>query len=165
MGRDNHGFQAINLLEFIGFGISRPGHAGQLAVHAEIVLESDRGQGLVLGLDLHAFLGFNRLMQTIGPAATGHQATGELVNNDHFAVLHDILLILLEQRQGAQRCIEVMHQRDVGSFVKTTPFLQQTVFKQQPLGMLIAGFGKMDLMAFLIDPVIALAVFFSRPRQ
>ena len=120
---------------------------------------------MVLGLDLHTFLGLNRLMQTIGPAATGHQATGELVDNDYFAVLHDILLILLEQRQGAQRCIEVMHQRNVGGFVKTAPFLQQSMFKQQLLGVFITGFGKMDLMAFLINPVIALSVFFRRPRQ
>jgi hypothetical protein len=103
MGRDNDGFEAVNLLEFVGFGIGRPGHAGQLAVHAEVVLEGDRGQRLVLGLDLDAFLGLDRLMQAVGPAATGHQATGEFVDNDHFAVLHHILLILLEQRHARAR--------------------------------------------------------------
>jgi hypothetical protein len=42
-------FPAVDLLELVGFGVGRAGHAGQLAVHAEVVLEGDRGQRLVLG--------------------------------------------------------------------------------------------------------------------
>lgn len=75
MRRNDDGFQTVDLVEFVGFGIGRTGHAGQLAVHAEVVLEGDRGQRLVLGLDGDAFLGFDGLVQTIRPAATGHQAT------------------------------------------------------------------------------------------
>ena len=37
-----------------GFGQRRAGHARELAVEAEIVLEGDRGERLVLGLDMHA---------------------------------------------------------------------------------------------------------------
>jgi hypothetical protein len=54
-------------------------------------------------------------MQAIGPAAAGHQTTGEFVDDDHFTVLHHVLLILLEQRCGAQCGIQVVHQRDVGA--------------------------------------------------
>ena len=48
VGRDNHHFQLVNLIKFRRFGFRRAGHAGQLFVHAEIVLERDRGQRLVL---------------------------------------------------------------------------------------------------------------------
>jgi hypothetical protein len=68
VGRDHHGLQAVDLLEFVGLGVGRAGHAGQLAVQAEVVLEGDRGQRLVLGLDLHAFLGFHGLVQAVAPA-------------------------------------------------------------------------------------------------
>ena len=54
----------------------------ELRVHAEVVLERDGRERLVLVLDLHAFLGLDRLVQTVGPAAAGHQAAGELVD-DH----------------------------------------------------------------------------------
>ena len=46
VGRDDHGFQIVDLLEFEGLGVGRTGHAGQLAVEAEIILKGDRRQGL-----------------------------------------------------------------------------------------------------------------------
>ncbi len=122
VGRDDHRFQTVDLLEFVGFGIGRAGHAGQLAVHAEVVLEGDRGQRLVLVLDGHAFLGFDGLMQAIGPAATGHQATGEFVDDDDFAVLHHVLLVLEEQRMGTQCGVKMVDQQDVGGFVEAAAF-------------------------------------------
>jgi len=73
VGGDDDGLEAVDLLEFVGFRVGRAGHAGQLFVHAEVVLESDRGERLVLGLDAHAFLGFDRLMQPFGPAPAGHE--------------------------------------------------------------------------------------------
>ena len=63
--RNHHGFEVVDFLEFVGFSIGSTGHAGELAVHTEIVLESDRSQCLVLVLDLDLFLGFDGLMQTI----------------------------------------------------------------------------------------------------
>ena len=69
MGRNDHGLESIDLVELVGFGIGSAGHSGQFPVHAEIVLEGDRGERLILGLDLNAFLGLDRLMQAIGPAA------------------------------------------------------------------------------------------------
>src|SRR5690606_31553393 len=91
-GHDDR-FEPVNGLELIGFGIGRTRHAGQLAIHAEVILEGNGGQRLVLVLDLDALLGLNRLMQAIGPASTRHQATREFVDNDDFVVLHNVLLV------------------------------------------------------------------------
>jgi hypothetical protein len=51
-------------------------------------------------------------VQAVGPAAAGHQAAGEFVDDDHFAVLHHVVLVAMEQacaRSAAYRwCISVM---------------------------------------------------------
>jgi hypothetical protein len=86
IGWNHHGFEPINFLKFVGFRISRSRHAGQLAVQAEVILEGNGSQRLVFSLDRHAFLGFHSLVQTITPASPGHQAPGELVHNDNFAL-------------------------------------------------------------------------------
>ena len=64
-------------------------------VEAEIILNRDRGERLRLALDLDAFLGFDRLMQTVAPAAARHQAARVLVHDDDLVVLHDVLHVLL----------------------------------------------------------------------
>ena len=68
-------FELVDLVELLRFGFRRSGHAGELLVHAEVVLERDRGQRLVLLLDLHAFLRFDGLVQAVatsgGPASGG----------------------------------------------------------------------------------------------
>ncbi len=74
--------QLVDLLELGGFGFGRTGHAGQLLVHAEVVLEGDGGERLVLALDLDAFLGLDRLVQAVAPAPARHQAAGEFVDDD-----------------------------------------------------------------------------------
>ena len=91
VGRNHHDFQPVNLVELGRFGFRRTGHARQLLVHAEIVLKGDRRERLVLALDLDVFLGFDRLVQAIGPAPAGHQAAGKLVDDDDFAVFHHVL--------------------------------------------------------------------------
>ena len=67
--RDHDRLEVVDLLELERLGVRRAGHAGELAVHAEIVLERDRRERLVLALDRHAFLRLDRLVQAVGPAA------------------------------------------------------------------------------------------------
>ena len=55
--------QRINVLEFFFFRFRRTGHARQLGIHTEIILEGDGGQRFVFALHFDVFLGFNGLMQ------------------------------------------------------------------------------------------------------
>ena len=122
VGGDHGDFELVDLLELGRFGFGRTGHAGQLLVHAEVVLEGDGGERLILALDLDAFLGFDGLVQTIAPAAAGHQAAGELVDDDHFAVLHDVILVALEEHVGLQRLLDVVvHSMFCGSYMLPMP--------------------------------------------
>ena len=82
VGRDDHDLELVDLVELFGLGVGRAGHARQLAVLAEVVLEGDGRERLVLALDLDLLLGLDRLVKTVAPAAAGHQAAGELVDDD-----------------------------------------------------------------------------------
>ncbi len=108
IGGNRHDVELVDLQEFFRFGFRGSGHAGQLLVHAEVVLEGDRGQSLVFLLDLQAFLGFDGLMQAIAPAAARHQAAGELVDDDDFAVLHDVFHVALVEGVRLQSLVDVV---------------------------------------------------------
>jgi hypothetical protein len=58
-------------VELVGLGLRRAGHAGELLVKPEIILDRDRRQRLRLAVDLHALLRLDRLVQAVAPAAPG----------------------------------------------------------------------------------------------
>ena len=165
VGRDDHGFQAVDALELEGLGVRRAGHARQLLVHAEIVLEGDRRQRLVFLLDRHAFLGLHRLVQALRPAAAAHQAAGEFVDDDDFAVLHHVMLVAEIQRVGTQRSVDVVHQHDVGGVVQAAAGLQQSHLGEDVLDLFMPGFGQQHLARFLVDRVVALGFLVLLPDQ
>ena len=57
-------------------------------VHAEVVLQRNGRVGLRGGLDGHALFGLNRLVESVGVAASVHDSAGLLVYDFDFA-LHD----------------------------------------------------------------------------
>ena len=82
------------------------GHAGELGVHPEVVLERHRGERLILLLDADALLRLDSLMQAVRPAPTGHKAPRELVDDDDFAVLDHIVLVPLEHGVSLERLLD-----------------------------------------------------------
>ena len=101
VGRNLDDLEVVDVDELVRLGQRGAGHAGELLVHAEIVLERDRGQRLVLGLDRLMLLGFERLVQSLRIAPSRHHAAGEFVDDDDFAVTDDVVLVALEQRVRA----------------------------------------------------------------
>ncbi len=65
VGRNLDDVQLIDGAELLFLGQGGTGHAGELAVQTEVVLEGDGRQRLALVLDGDAFLGLDGLMQTI----------------------------------------------------------------------------------------------------
>ncbi len=124
IGRNLDDVELVDLGEFVGFGRRRAGHAGELLVEAEIVLEGDRGERHVLGLDGHVLLGLERLVQAFRIAPAGHHAAGEFVDDHDFVVADDVVLVALEQLVGAQGLIDVMDEGDVGRVVERA-FVEQ----------------------------------------
>ena len=101
-----------------GLGLGGAGHAGQLVVEAEVVLQRDGGQRLVLGLDLDVFLGLDGLVHALVVAAAEQHAAGELVDDEDLAVADDVVLVALEQLLGLDGVVQVADQRRVGGLVE-----------------------------------------------
>ena len=116
--RNGGHFQTVDLGEFHGFGVGRAGHARQLVIHAEIVLERDAGEGLVLGGDGDVFLGFESLMQAVAEPASGHEAARELVDDDDLIVLHDVVDVAAEYGVRLEGLQHMMLRGDVGGVVE-----------------------------------------------
>ncbi len=155
VGGNFQDFEFVDVLELVGLGHRRAGHAGELVVHAEIVLEGDRGERLVFRLDRLMFLGLERLVQAFRIAAAGHHAAGEFVDDDDLAVAHDVVLVALEQLVRAQRLIDVVDDGDVFHVIERVG-LELAGVAQRPLHLFHAGFGERDGALLLVDLVVGL---------
>ena len=116
--RDDDDVEVVDLREFRRLGLGRTGHARELVVEPEIVLERDRGKGLVLVLDLDVFLGLDGLVQTVAPAPARHEPARELVDDHDLVVFDHIVHIAVEQGMGLQGLVDVMDQIDVRRVVE-----------------------------------------------
>ena len=156
VGGNHHDFELVDLLELGRFRFGRTGHAGQLLVHAEVVLEGDGGERLVLALDLDAFFGFDGLMQAVAPAAARHDAAGELVDDDHLSVLHQVILVAMEQHVGLERLLHVVIEFHVAR--ARTDCRMPSSFST----LSDAFFGERHAAMLLVDRVIAGGVLLAR---
>ena len=116
IGRDHLNGDVIDLAELRVLGHGGTGHAGELVIHEEVVLESDGGERLVLLANDHAFLGLDGLVQALGVAPALHNAAGELIDNLDLAVDNNILLVAVEHVLRLQRLLKMVDEltRDVG---------------------------------------------------
>jgi len=101
--RDDDDGQLVDLEKLGGFGLGCAGHAREFFVHAEVVLDRDRGVGPRLALDGDVFLGFDGLVEPVGPATTRHHTAGVFVDDHDLAFLDDVLDVAFVQGVGAQQ--------------------------------------------------------------
>ena len=146
VGIDDH-VQPVDLVELLLLGHRRTGHARQLFVEPEVVLERDRGQGHRLALDAQALLGLDCLVESFRPAASGHLAAGELVDDDDLAFLDDVVAVALVESVGLERLFEVARQAWVG--------VEEVVDLEQALDLVDALLGRRDGVLLEIDEVVA----------
>ena len=155
VGRNLDHVELVDLGEFVGLGRGGAGHAGELLVEAEIILEGDRGEGDVLRLDGDMFLGFERLMEALRIAPPGHHPAGEFVDDHHLVVADDVILVAMEQCMGLQGLLHVMHDRDIGGIVERA-LVEEPDAGQQLLHMFVARLGEVDGALLLVEFVIGL---------
>ena len=178
VGRDRDHVHLVDVVEFGRLGGRGAGHARKLRIHTEIILEGDRGQSLVLRLDVDAFLGLDRLVKAVGPAAAVHHPPGEGVDDHHLPFLDDIIDVPLEGDVGLQRLVEVVDHLGVLEIVEVGA--DQKAFRlQQALHPLGAVLGQKDALVLLVifvilgrnrlhDPVerdVELGLVVGRPRD
>ena len=110
VGRDLDDGEVVDLLELLLLRLGRAGHAGELLVQAEVVLERDRGERDVLFLDRDALLRLDGLVEAVRPAAPLHDPAGELVHDLDLAVHHDVVVVAVVERLGLERLDQVVHE-------------------------------------------------------
>jgi len=159
VGGDHHHIEAIDLAEFKGFGIGGAGHARQLVVNAEVVLEGGGSQGLAFTLDGGALLRLDGLVQTFRQTPARHGATGVLIDQDHLTILDDVFHIPVEQVMGAQGTVDMVDQAEIGGLIEAVFAAQQAVADQQVFGFLVPLLGEFHLAGFLVDDKVAGLVF------
>ena len=152
VGRNLDHIHLVDVPEFGRFGRRRTGHAGQFGIHAEIVLERDRGERLVLRLDIDAFLRLDGLVEAIRPAATVHHAPGKFVDDDDLVVLHDIVGVALEHDVRFERLVQMMDDLRVFHVVEIVG-LKQTGFLQHLLDGVGAFLGPGDVLRLFVGLV------------
>ena len=108
VGGDVHHVELVDVHELGRFRQRRAGHACELFVEAEIVLERDGGERHVFRLDDGVFFRLERLVQAFRIASAFHHAACELVDDNDLAVLDDVVAVFLEQLVGLQRLVDVM---------------------------------------------------------
>ena len=158
VGRDDHGVEPVDLLELVCLGIGGSGHAGELLVEAEVVLEGDGGEGLVLCVDLDSLLCLDRLVESLGPAAAGHGASGLLVDDDDLSVLHDVVNIAVEEDVRAERLHDMMEDHHVVRREQGVVLTEEAGLLQELLDIDLTVLGEVGLLGLEIDGVVALAV-------
>ena len=124
---------------------------GELVVEAEVVLQGDRRQGLVLLADRHALLRLDRLVQALRPAPALEDAAGELVDDHHLAVDHRVVVVLLVERLRLQRLDEVVDEAAVLAEV-------EVVDADEFLGFFHPALGRRDRLVFLVVLVVVVGV-------
>ena len=108
VGRNLNDRQLVDLAELGVLCHGGTRHAGELVVEAEVVLQRDGCERLVLLANKHALLGLHGLVQALRPTTTLHDAASELVDDLDLAVHHDIVLVAVEHVLRLQRLLKVV---------------------------------------------------------
>lgn len=151
VGGDLDDVQRVNGGEFLLLRQRRTGHAGQLAVEAEVILERDGGKRLALALDGQVLLGLDGLVQSLGVPAAEHQAAGELVHDDHLAVLDHIVHVALHDAVGLDGLVDVVGD---GAVFR----VGQVVQMEELLRLLHAPGSEGDAAGFLVYHIVGVDV-------
>ena len=168
VGRNCDNVQLVNFTEFVFLCHCRTGHARQLGVQTEIVLECDGCQGLGFLCDLYAFLCLDCLVQTVIETTSQHLTSGKLVDDDNFAVLDDIVDILPHHAVCFQCLVDMVQQRHVFRIHQIVHsevlfcFLDTTACDRRCLGLFVY-----DVIRILVDLFLVLLVvhFYDRCRS
>ena len=103
-----HNVKAIDSFKFVLFGFGCTSHTAELCIHAEEVLEGDCGKSLVFTADDHSFLCFDCLVQAFVVSSANHDTAREFINDEHFAVVDDIVTVTLHHIVSLQGLLDMM---------------------------------------------------------
>ena len=118
IGRDRDDTELVGRHKLSRLGLRGTRHTREFGVEPEVVLQSDRCQGLVFGLDLDALFGLDGLVHAFVVAAAGQNSSGVLINNLHLPVYNHIVAVFAEELFGPDGVIEERDQWRVRGLVE-----------------------------------------------
>ncbi|CAB5025329.1 unannotated protein [freshwater metagenome] len=149
--RDRHDAEVVDLRELRRLSHGGTGHAPEPLVQPEEVLEGDGGEGLVLGLDLHALLRLDGLVQALVVPTPREDAASVLIDDEHLAVDDDVVAILPEELLRPNRIVEEAHERGIHRVV-------EVVDAELILDLVDRRLEHADGLLLLIDLVVGVAL-------
>jgi hypothetical protein len=110
VGRDGDHAELVDFVELFRLGERRAGHARELRIQPEVVLQGDGRVSDVVLLDGEALFRLHRLVQPVRPPSPEHLAPGELVHDDDLAALDQVIFVALEEELRAHGLLDVAEQ-------------------------------------------------------
>ena len=111
--------EAIDLVKFFRFSHRGTGHTTDFFVELEVILKRNGRERLRFLFDLHAFFGFDSLMQTVAPLTTIHQAAGEFVDDHNRAFFDDVVHVQFVQTVRFQCVVDHVRPVHIAGRVET----------------------------------------------
>ena len=90
-------------------------------------------------------------MQTVRQPPPGHHPAGEFVDQNHFAVANDVILVLGEQLVRPQRLIDVVHDGGRFGIIQRLPLGQDAGLVQRLFHELVPFVGEGDVARFFVQ--------------
>ena len=109
VGGNFYDIEFVDVPELTCFCRCRTCHTGEFVVHTEVVLQCDGGECLCGSLHFHMLLGFYGLMESVAPTAAFHDTSRLFIDNLHFAVHHNILVVLVEHGVCLEQLLQCVY--------------------------------------------------------
>src|SRR5215469_566173 len=106
VGRYHVYLDSVDLLELTRLRRCGSGHTAELGIESNQVFESDGAQDLSLLLLRHALFGFNRGVESCGPAAVLYDSTFKLVHRLNGALLDQVVNVAAQKRMSVQGILD-----------------------------------------------------------
>lgn len=143
VGGDDFDGEVVDLGELFGLGGGGAGHAAEVFVLEDVVLEGDGGEDAAGFLDGEALLFFEGGVEAGGPAALVGGAAFVFVDGDDFPVADEVIDVAGEEMVGVEGVVE-SGEEAVGSVVDLLDL-------EELFGLGEAGVGDFDVLVAGID--------------
>ena len=151
IGRHFNNIKTVYRPEFLLFRQSRTGHARELFVHTEKVLEGYCSESAVFLLHFDVFLCLDSLMQTVRIPTSRHKASREGIDDNNSAVVDNIVLVKVHDTVGADSIVYIMCKLGILGF-------REVLDSEEALCLLCAARRKDNVMFFLVYDVVGVDV-------